>query len=636
VRRCSTWVSFVLALASISESTARAADWKPAPGNLMTAWAAKVNPEHPSSEYPRPQMSRGLWTTLNGLWDYAITDRDAAQPTKYDGKILVPFCVESALSGVKKPLTGKQWLWYHRVFNPSDLTDGKRLLLHFGAVDWEAVVYVNGKEVGPHRGGYDPFTFDITDALKPTSATNELVVRVWDSTGANGEPHGKQHFDAIKRPGGIMYTPCSGIWQTVWTEVVPAVSIESLKLVPDVDKGVLHVTVNVRGKAEGLSVVAAVFDPELPAATVRDAEHHFRRSGQEISVAGNEKVGREFDLPVSNPKLWSPDHPFLYDFKVAIGRGKQDIDEVDSYFGMRKIALAKDSKGVTRPMLNNKFVFQSGPLDQGFWPDGIYTAPNDEALKSDIEAIKKLGMNMVRKHVKVEPDRWYYWCDKLGLLVWQDMPSGEAGKGGKRRGEDGEPASPDKAARFEAELTAMIESHRNHPSIIMWVVFNEGWGQYDTERLTKWVKQFDPSRLVSNASGWTDRNAGDIIDMHNYPGPGSPQPEETRAAVLGEFGGLGLAVDGHRWTDKNWGYRGTSSSQELTGKYLELWRNVRKLCEEKGLSAAVYTQLTDVETECNGLLTYDRAVTKIDAKQAYDALVNGRFPPQPAHATKKQ
>jgi hypothetical protein len=285
-------------------------------------------------------------------------------------------------------------------------------------------------------------------------------------------------------------------------------------------------------------------------------------------------------------------------------------------------------------MLNNKFVFQSGPLDQGFWPDGIYTAPTDEALRSDIEAMKKLGFNMVRKHVKVEPDRWYYWCDKLGLLVWQDMPSGGAGKGGKKKDGDGVAASEEKARQFETELKALVETHRNHPSIIMWVVFNEGWGQYDTARLTKWVKGLDPSRLVSNASGWTDRHVGDVIDMHNYPGPGSPNPEPSRAAVLGEFGGLGLPIDGHRWVAKNWGYRGMADQKELTRKYLELWKNVQKLRDERGLSAAVYTQLTDVETECNGLLTYDRAVTKVDAAAAFAALVHGQFPPEPASETK--
>ena len=483
--------------------------------------------------------------------------------------------------------------------------------MHFGAVDWEAVVSVNGKEVGTHRGGYDPFTFDITDAVKAGSE-NELVVRVADSTGRDGEPHGKQSFAAIEKPGGIFYTPCSGIWQTVWMEVVPEVSIESLKIVPDVDAGKLHVTVSVRGKADGISVVAGVFDPELPHATPDVKQNRFP-NGQEVSVDGNAEVEQDIQLPIANAKLWSPAHPFLYELIVAIGRGKQPIDRVDSYFAMRKISLGKDEKGVMRLMLNNKPVFQAGPLDQGFWPDGIYTAPTDEALKSDIEAMKKLGFNMVRKHVKVEPDRWYYWCDKLGLLVWQDMPSG-GGAAERRGGQDGVPASAEKAQQFEAELKAMIETHRNHPSIVMWVVFNEGWGQYDTVRLTKWVKELDPSRLVNDASGWTDRRVGDVIDMHKYPGPGSPDPEAARAAVLGEFGGLGLPIDGHRWVEKNWGYRGMADRTELNQKYLELWKNVAKLRDEKGLSAAVYTQLTDVETECNGLMTYDRAVTKVDVE----------------------
>ncbi len=613
ILRTSSW--FVLALAALLLPAA-AEDWKPAPGNLLTAWTANVDPKHPLPEYPRPQMVREDWTNLNGLWDYAITDREAAGapgtpgPAKYDGRILVPFCVESALSGVKKPLTDKQWLWYRRSFTSPSLAGGKRLLLHFGAVDWESVVTVNGKEIGTHRGGYNPFTYDITDALN-ASANNELVVRVWDSTGANGEPHGKQQFNAIKNPGGIMYTPCSGIWQTVWLEPVPAVSIESLKMVPDIDAGTLKLQVNLAGLVAGEAVLEA---------TAYDCDKDVAR--------GTGSAAGEITLKIDNPKLWSPDQPFLYGLKVRVGS-----DRVMSYFGMRKIALGKDEKGITRPMLNGKFVFQSGPLDQGFWPDGIYTAPTDEALRFDIEAIKKLGMNMARKHVKVEPDRWYYWCDKLGLLVWQDMPSGDVGKPGKKKDQDGVPASEEKARQFEAELQAMVDSHRNHPAIIQWIVFNEGWGQYDTERLTKWVKQLDPSRLVCNASGWTDRKVGDILDMHSYPGPDSPAPEETRAAVLGEFGGLGLGLDGHRWVDKNWGYRGVADTRALTRKYLELWKEVQKLRDEKGLSAAVYTQITDVETECNGLLTYDRAVFKVDAAQSFAALAHGQFPPEPSYKT---
>lgn len=558
-------------------------------------------------------MVRAGWQNLNGLWDYAITDLEASKPAAYDGKILVPFCVESALSGVKKPLTAQQRLWYRRTFAAPALRDGNRLLLHFGAVDWEAVVSVNGKEVATHRGGYDPFTCDITAAIRP-GADNELIVRVWDSTGGNGEPKGKQHFNAIKDPRGIMYTPCSGIWQTVWLETVPAASIDTLKLTPDVDAGLLRVTVAARGAADGLSAEVVALD----------GTHEVGRA------AG--KVGSPIELPVRNAKLWSPDSPFLYNLKISLTKAGSIVDTVESYFGMRKIGLAKDEKGVLRPMLNGKFVFQSGPLDQGFWPDGIYTAPTDDALRFDVEATRKLGFNMTRKHVKIEPDRWYYWCDKLGLLVWQDMPSSGGGKGTSKE-RDGQPASPERARQFEAELKAMVESFGNHPSIILWVVFNEGWGQYDTPRLTNWVKQWDPTRLVTSASGWHDQKVGDIIDMHSYPGPNSPAPEETRAAVLGEFGGLGLGLEGHKWVDKSWGYRGVPDMRTLTRRYLELWRGVRDLRDAKGLSAAVYTQITDVETECNGLLTYDRRVFKVDVAQAFAALTRGEFPPAPVYKT---
>jgi len=605
--RCVT----ALCCLSISAAWALAGEqWKPAPNALMTPWAEKLDPAKPLPEYPRPQMVRADWTNLNGLWDYAITARNAAKPAQFDGKILVPFPVESALSGVKKPLLPTQRLWYRRTFAAPDLAGGKRLLLHFGAVDWESTVSVNGKEMGTHPGGYDSFSYDITDALK--SGENELIVSVWDPTGTNGGAKGKQNLGSMQNPGGIMYTPCSGIWQTVWLEPVPAARIAGLKILPDVDQK--RVTVQVQSVGGRTDAV----DANYFEATAFDGEQQ---------IGGNAGPNPGLVISVPQPKLWTPDSPHLYRLRVRMGN-----DTVESYFGMRKISIGKDEKGITRLLLNDEFVFQSGPLDQGFWPDGIYTAPTDEALKYDIEITRKLGFNATRKHVKIEPERWYYWCDRLGLLVWQDMPSGGAGRGGNRRN-DGTPASPASAAQFEGELKAMIEQHANHPSIIMWVVFNEGWGQYDTARLVEWVRKLDPTRLVNNASGWTDRACGDVIDMHSYPGPASPNPQETRAAVLGEFGGLGLPVEGHKWVDLAWGYRGMSSMKQLNNKYIDLWRGVWDLRQSKGLSAAIYTQITDVETESNGLLTYDRKVIKVDVEKTAAAIADGKFPAPPTYTT---
>lgn len=571
------------------------AEWKMAKGPLATRWAKDVTPDNVHQEYPRPQMRREKWTNLNGLWKYAITKADAKAPESFDGEILVPFPIESALSGVMKRVSPEQTLWYERTFEvPAGAREG-RLLLHFGAVDWKATVYVNQKKVGEHTGGYDPFTIDITDALRDGDK-QLLQVAVTDPTDAHWQPRGKQ----IRNPHGIWYTPTTGIWQTVWLEPVPKAHIESLRIIPDVDAKAVHVTVKAAG--DGGKV---------------------RIAGADAKAEG--AAGEQLSLVIKEPKLWTPDTPHLYDLTVELldGDGKV-VDKVDSYFGLRKIALGKDKNGITRILLNDKFVFQYGPLDQGFWPDGLYTAPSDEALKYDLEITKKLGFNMVRKHVKVEPARWYYHCDKLGLLVWQDMPSGDRYIGARdpdiRR-------SPESAKNFESEWREVIEDNFNSPSIVMWVPFNEGWGQYDTERIVDYTRKLDPTRLVNNTSGWADRGVGDVHDVHIYPGPGMPKVEEKRAVVLGEFGGLGLPLEGHTWQSKdNWGYRSYQSKEALNSAYHQLIDRLRLLIGE-GLSAAVYTQTTDVEIEVNGFLTYDREVLKLDLERAQQAHRKLYLPP---------
>lgn len=554
-----------------------AQNWKPANNPLFTRWAKDVSPDNVWPEYPRPTMVRSDWTNLNGLWDYAIVPRESGKPDAWDGKILVPFAVESALSGVRKPVSPEQRLWYRRTFASPGLQEGERLLLHFGAVDWQATVWLNGRHLGQHTGGYDPFTLDATSALKP--GENELVVAVWDPTDAGSQPRGKQ----VLEPKGIWYTAVTGIWQTVWMEKVPAVYIQGLKIVPNVDQNAVLVTV----QAEGAHPIRVEVLWE----------------GRVVSE-GRGQTNEAISVAVENSKLWWPDEPNLYDLKVALRDGDRVVDEVRSYFGMRKIEVAKDEQGVPRLMLNGKAVFQFGPLDQGWWPDGLYTAPCDEALKYDIEMTKRYGMNMARKHVKYEPERWYYWCDRLGLLVWQDMPSGHSGRG------------PAAKANFRRELQAMIDARWNHPSIIVWVPFNEGWGQHDTCDVVAWIKEYDPSRLVNEASGWTDNGCGDLSDMHKYPGPGMRPVEERRAGVLGEFGGLGLPLAGHTWqSEKNWGYVAFPDRESLTDAYVNLVAKLRPLIG-RGLCAAVYTQTSDVEIEVNGLMTYDREVAKVDVERA--------------------
>ena len=583
----------LVSFAGISNS-ATAATWHAAEGPLKTRWAADVSPGKAHPEYPRPQLVRSDWMNLNGLWDLAITPKDAQQTLTFSQQILVPFPVESALSGVMKMVSENERLWYRRTFRVPRSWQGKRMLLHFGAVDFETRVFVNGTEVGKHRGGYDGFTFDITDAVR-LRGDNQLLLGVWDPTDASTQPRGKQ----VRNPRGIWYTPTSGIWQTVWLEPVSAAYIKEVHIVPDIDHG--SVTIN------------PVTTARLGQSTV---EASIRENGREIYNT-NVAAGGTITAPIKRARLWSPEHPFLYTVVLRLKLGDTTIDKVESYFGMRKISLGKDSKGFTRMMLNNQPYFEFGPLDQGFWPDGIYTAPTDKALRYDIEMTKKMGFNMARKHVKVEPDRWYYWCDKLGLLVWQDMPSGDRFI---RPSDPDITRSPESAKEFESELEALIHGRQNHPCIVMWVPYNEGWGEWDTARIVKQIKEMDPTRLVDDASGWADRGVGDVNDMHKYPGPGAPEPEQNRAIVLGEFGGLGLPVKGHTWqAEKNWGYRSFTNSMALTEAYSDLTRKLFPLIEEKGLSAAVYTQTTDVEVEVNGLMTYDRAFTKIQLKKLQQA-----------------
>jgi beta-galactosidase/beta-glucuronidase len=584
MRKMSNSVSTVLAglilfIGAVRADNPSSSNWKKAEAPLMTQWAAAVGPDNALPEYPRPQMVRKEWKNLNGLWDYAITAVDAANPPgDYAGKILVPYPVQSALSGVMKHFDEKQRLWYRRTFEVPAAWAHKRVLIHFGAVNWDATVKLNGKVLGEHRGDYDGFTFDLTDALKP-SGPQELEVSVIDPISAGYHAHGKQ----VTEPGvgGIFYTASSGIWQTVWLEPVSQASIDGLKITPDVDGSAVKVTVTGKGTDANDEVSVSVLD------------------GKKVVSHVSQPIGEEISIPVPHPQLWSPDHPFLYGLKIALRHGGMKTDSVESYFGMRKIAMAKDAKGVLRLFLNGEQIFMHGPLDQGYWPDGVYTAPTDEALRSDIEMTKKYGFNCTRKHVKVEPDRWYYWCDKLGLLVWQDMPSANVGSGTFAD----TPRTPEDAAQFEGELKALFDGRGNHPCIVIWVLFNEGGGQYHTVQLTAWAKSYDPGRLVDTASGWNNFNVGDLNDCHSYPGPWAPFYDGFRASVNGESGALAAQVPGHMWPGTP---ADRGKNDQLAPEYADFVSRLWPMIDSKDLCAEIYTQLTDVEGENNGLMTYDR------------------------------
>lgn len=567
------------------------AQWKPMGDKIKTKWSETIDVNNVLPEYPRPIMERQDWTNLNGLWEYAILPTGQNEPQKYDGKILVPFAVESSLSGVQKELGKDNELWYKRLFTVPANWKNKTILLHFGAVDWKTEVYLNDVKIGSHTGGYTPFSFDITPFL--TSGNQKLVVKVSDPTTEGFQPVGKQN----SKPEGIWYTPVSGIWQTVWLEPVNAKHISSIKTIPNIDTKKLSIDVATEKTAPEDIVEVVVKD------------------GSSIVAKAKGSAGQQLNIPLADAKLWSPESPFLYDLEINLYSNGQLVDKVNSYAAMRKISTKRDDHGIVRIQLNNKDYFQFGPLDQGWWPDGLYTAPTDEALVYDIQKTKDFGFNMIRKHVKVEPARWYTHCDRLGILVWQDMPNGDKSPQWQNRQYfNGSELirSGESEANYYKEWKDIIDYLVSYPSIVTWVPFNEAWGQFKTVETAEWTKNYDPSRLVNPASGGNHYRTGDMLDLHNYPGPELYLYDAERPTVLGEYGGIGLPLEGHLWQpDKNWGYVQFKNSKEVTDEYVKYGEALKKLIKA-GFSAAVYTQTTDVEGEVNGLMTYDRKVIKLD------------------------
>jgi hypothetical protein len=627
-----TLIAAILSIVLMAGATGAAAQTAPADdrvytSDLMTKWGRGVTPDNAWRLYPRPQMKRDRWVNLNGLWDYAIAKNSAPQPTRLDGQILVPYPVESKLSRVARKVGPDDRIWYRRSFAvPHDWT-GEHVMLNFGAVDFSATIWVNGAVVGAHKGGFDTFGFDITDYLKP--GQNELVVQVADPTSAGTQPRGKQILD----PSGIWYTAVSGIWQTVWLEPVPKLHIADVRATPDIDRGVVDIAVALSGWANDT-----------------DAVRLTASAGGRVIASTIIRANRRATLAIPNTRLWSPSDPYLYDLKAELvtvadpyarqaerdrkaydarfTEGEDRIyaaaritgaprDTVDAYFAMRKISVGPGSvAGQPAMLLNNKPLFQNGTLDQGWWPDGLYTPPSEEAMKSDLIFLKKAGFNMLRKHIKVEPARYYYDADHLGVLIWQDMPSG----GGEDQFVTGTSKSQallssDAMAENQNELAEMIGDLRGFPSIVMWVVNNEGWGQYDSATLARYVKGMDPSRLVDADSGWLDVAPGvsDVFDIHTYEDvPNTPTRQSTRAIVIGEYGGIGMPIAGHIWRPgkKNWGYQVATSEEDYLARFRRKMAGVIRAASEDGLSASIYTQTTDVEDEINGLLTYDRARAK--------------------------
>ena len=614
-----TFLALSVAISSFAQK------WAPVGNNIKTEWASKIDPSNPLPEYPRPQMVRKNWVNLNGLWNYAVTEA-SAESFKSEGRILVPYAVESSLSGVGRRITKNDALWYERSFSIPKDWEGKNVLLHFGAVDWQAEVYVNDQQVGEHRGGYDPFSFDITPYLKK-SGKQTVKVKVQDATDNGFQPRGKQCIINT----GIWYTPVSGIWQTVWLEPVAPAHIENYYVVSDVDKSTMTIEVDAN-TSEGDVVKVAV----LEGGQGYSAENPSSKVIAEARVQNGKA-----EIKIDNMKTWSPDSPYLYGVRLTVTRDGKVVDTVEGYTAMRKISIVKDKSlnAYHRMALNNDPLFQFGPLDQGWWPDGLYTAPTDEALKFDVVKTKELGFNMIRKHIKVEPARWYYWCDVYGMLVWQDMPciADHSRKQFPARDKEVVEVSAAKwshdsflggtycdiplewKSNFYREWTNIINAFKNFQCIVVWVPFNESWGQFDTPAVVKMTRELDPTRLVNPASGGNfdfscgAEGYGDIIDVHHYPCPAMNFFDRKFVNVLGEYGGIGLPVEGHTWNiDRKWGYGGTKKDSEEVMTIYEQYLDMLKVFVSTGCAAAVYTQTTDVEGEVNGLMTYDRKVIKVD------------------------
>ncbi|HUT79830.1 MAG TPA: glycoside hydrolase family 2 TIM barrel-domain containing protein [Candidatus Bathyarchaeia archaeon] len=593
-------------------------NWVKKDTTLTTPWFEGVSVDNPFPDYPRPQFVRDAWINLNGLWNYAITSNKIQETKNYDGKILVPYPLESALSGVKKQLRAKQFLWYHRVFTIPKHWEKNRILLHFGAVDWECKVCVNDVEVAIHKGGYTPFSIDITDIVI-TDGENHLRLRVYDPSEKGKQPSGKQWI----KPGIVFYTTISGIWQTVWLESVPKNYISDIRMIPDIDRELLRLEINTE------------FDKHLKINNRNDTSFELKIRIPTKDIVLQEITNRNkqyFEIPIPKAKLWTPETPHLYELEIELLENKEPVDKIKSYFAMRKFSLAKDSNGYLRFHLNNKPYFMTGLLDQGYWPDGLYTAPSDEALKWDIELTKEFGFNTIRKHIKTEPARWYHYCDKLGVLVWQDMVNGGGKKGiisqflahivgiklqdTRCYWKSGQ-GKKSRRANFERELKEMIDTLFNVPSICLWVPFNEAWGQYDSLRISQWVMNYDPTRLVDHASGWFDHKGGNFISIHDYADKfNMPTKSITRGVLLSETGGYTRMIPNHSWNPKKkYGYKNFHTQEEVEQAYRNLVENILLPAKKMGLSGVIYTQTSDVEIEYNGLITYDRKVKKMNPEK---------------------